>query len=355
MAERTELLSADDPAWDRWVDRAPNDFHHGAAYHGFCERMGEGRARLVVHGTEERFIAWPYLVRPIEGHPERADASSVYGYTGPIGSGLSDPGLRDRAWAAFRGAWAEQGLVTLFTRFHPLLANHLACAGLRGAAEVPGGELLVPGRTVSIDLVPDREARHAAYPKALRQELRSSARKGLSVELDRGWTGFEAFAELYRSTMAKNRASERYLFSDDYLEGLRGALGRDGHLAVARAEGEVAAALLFTVHGPIAQAHLTGVSTLFRRLSPLKGLIDGTADLARELGAEVLHLGAGRGGAEDSLFEFKRKFASSLHDFVLGRWILDAEAYAELSAGVEHAGDFFPAYRAPGVAAGGRR
>ena len=118
-------------------------------------------------------------------------------------------------------------------------------------------------------------------------------------------------------------------------------------MAVARVDGALAGGLLFTVHGEIAQAHLTGTDTRFRRLSPQKALIDGSAELARGLGARWLHLGAGRGGREDSLFDFKRRFASAEHDFVLGRWILDAEAYRELSAGFEGEVAFFPAYRAP--------
>lgn len=345
MGEITAVLRPADPAWDGWLDRVPRDFHHGAAYHAFSEQQGEGRALLFVHGTPERFFAWPLLVNRVPGS-DRFDASSVYGYCGPLGRGL-EPRFLESAWSALREAWTREGLVTLFTRFHPVLANHLPCGGLRGDGSVLGGELLRLGNSVSIDLGPTSGERRAGYGKVLRQEIAAAERAGLEVVLDDGWRQLEAFGRLYRETMAKNRAEERYQFSHAYLEGLRDALQGEAHLAVARVDGVLAGALLFTVHGGIAQAHLTGTDTRLRKLSPLKALIDGTAELARGLGARLLHLGAGRGGRQDSLFDFKGRFGSLRHDFVLGRWILDAPAYRELCGGTLDDGAFFPAYRAP--------
>ena len=348
MPDPTVLLSPSDPAWDEWLGRAPHDFYHRAAYHAFAERMGEGRAWMVVHGTPERFMAWPYVASFEDG---RTDANSVYGYTGPVGLGLDDTAFRARAWSEIRAAWADQELVTLFTRFHPLLQNWRHCEGFRGDELTPGGEVLHLGRSVSIDLTHDRETRRRLYPKVLRQEIKESERAGLVVERDSEWSTYPTFAELYRATMRNNEASERYMFSDRYFEALRDALGSLGHLAVAKVEGEAAAILLLTVCGDIAEAHLTGVNAKFRALSPLKGLLDGVADIARSLGATRLHLGAGRGGHEDSLFAFKARFSSIRHDFKVGRWILDKSAYRALLCA--HCGDaapdvgYFPAYRAP--------
>lgn len=353
MAEVTELLRPDDSTWDQWLDRAPHDFYHRAAYHAFAERMGEGRAQLLVYGTPQRFLAWPYLLTSIDGS-EQTDVTSVYGYSGPIALGLKDADFRARAWNAMRAVWSEQRLVAMFTRFHPVLGNHACCEDLHGACSPHGGELLCLGRSVSIDLLLSRAERRASYPKILRQEIKAAERAGLLVEHDRQWAHFGTFADLYRATMRKNRAAKRYLFSQQYLAGLRAALGNEGHLVVAHKDGEVAAALLFTVHGHIAQAHLTGVNPLFNALSPLKCLLDGLADIAGGLGAGLLHLGAGRGGKEDSLYKFKSRFSSQQHDFVVGRWVLDAESYQALvsARGVqaEDSVGFFPAYRAAQIA-----
>jgi hypothetical protein len=269
-----------------------------------------------------------------------------------------------------RAVWAEQQQIALFTRFHPILKNYRYCKNLHGSGCPPGGELFRPGRSVSVSLLTEPDDRRCSYRKSLRQNIKSAERAGLIVELDNDWAHYETFARLYRLTMEKNQASDRYLFSDEYFSLLRDALGDSGHLAVASVEGEAAAIMLFTVCGDIAQAHLTGINPEFKALSPLKCLIDGTAGFAKTFGAKLLHLGAGRGGFEDSLFTFKSQFSPVRHDFVLGRWIFDSEKYDSLTTmhdshnnsadtfcpgGAAHANtdddpnnskiDFFPAYR----------
>lgn len=354
MAETARLLEVADPAWDGWIGRAPHDFHHLAGYHALAEEAGEGAARLLVFAQGDRFMAWPFLIRRMADG--LSDVTSVYGYTGPAGLGLEDTAFRQAAWTAFRDAWAGERVVTVFTRCHPILGNHETCADLHGAETPTGGELLEFGRTVSIDLDLSRDDRRARYPQPLRQDVKRAERKGLEVALDADWRHFSDFISFYRETMRRNDASDRYLWSDDYLASLRRALGSRAHLAVASVEDEAAGALLFVIEGEIATAHLTGLNPRFSHLSPLKPLLDLTCDIARDLGARHLHLGAGRGGAEDGLFAFKSRFSPLRHSFKAGRFILDPEANARLlraRGGPAPAdGLFFPAYRAPAAAEG---
>ena len=351
MADNIRLLTPGDPAWDGVLQHVPHDYYHLAAYHAFAERMGEGRAMMLVVEAGERLLVWPYLLRELEGG--LTDLTSVYGYTGPSGTGLGDAAFRAEAWSAIRDAWRAQGVVSVFTRFHPLIGNAQAVMDMHGDACPPGGETCRLGQSVSIDLGLDLEARRMTYPQNLRQEIKKSERQGLVVHLDRDWTDFSSFVSFYRETMSRNDASDRYFFSEEYLLSLREALGKIAYLSVARVDGEPAAALLFTVYRGIAEAHLTGVNKDFAKYSPLKGLIDRTCEIAREFGADVLHLGAGRGGVEDSLFAFKARFSKRRHDFVLGRWIVDADKYRHLNKekNLEDDGTFFPAYRKPPITA----
>ncbi len=350
MAEQLRSLSPCDAEWDALLAPAEHDFYHRAAYHAFSERMGEGRALLLHYGSGDRFLAWPCLLRDLPGG--RTDATSVYGYGGPVGHGAEDEGFRARAWAAFRGAWAEQGVVSLFTRFHPLLGNAALVRGLHGETEPEGGEVLHLGRTVSVALDAAREARRMGYPQTLRQDVKKCEREGTTVSIDPEWTHLPHLAAFYRDTMEAAEASARYRFSLRYFKALRDALGPTAHLAVATAGDRPVAALLFTIHRGIAQAHLTGTDRHFADRSPLKLLLDQSCDLARERGASRLHLGAGRGGFEDSLYAFKARFSPDRHPFEVGRWILDAVEYARLAAarGLNSnvdPGVFFPAYARP--------
>ncbi len=345
MSEQLHILRPDNPEWDIWLRRAPHDVYHLAAYHAHAQSLGEGEAEMLVYGTPDRFTAWPYLAREINA--AHSDLTSAYGYTGPVGLGLEDAGFRLNAWNEFRNVWDDRQLVTLFSRFHPLLENAHLCKDFEGAVPTPGGEIIHLGRTVSINLENDRETRQSAYRRVVKQQIRRAKLHGMTFELDRDWRHLDRFIELYTATMMRNNAEGRYFFRRPYFRGLRQALKGFVHLGVAQLDGDVAAAMVFTVYNGIAQAHLAGVNANYKHLSPFKVVIDGVADLAKDLGANRYHIGAGRGGREDSLFRFKSLFAKAEHHFSVGRWILDAEAYAALSksAPQDCASVFFPAYR----------
>jgi lipid II:glycine glycyltransferase (peptidoglycan interpeptide bridge formation enzyme) len=213
------------------------------------------------------------------------------------------------------------------------------------------------GETVSIDLQQDDATAVAAYSKKLRQEIASARRAGLTTRLEEDWSAVSIFEELYRATMIRSRAAATYFFSLDDLRGLKAALGPELHLFLTELDGRTAAAGLFTEHRGVLQAHLVGTNDEFRAWSPLKVLLDDVRRWASERGNDVLHLGGGRGGRDDSLLAFKRRFSPRRHAFSIGRWVLDPSAYATLarawSMRINDAGhvigdpSFFPTYRYP--------
>lgn len=349
MGVATHILKSDDPGWNAWLDRVRHDFYHRSEYHAFAERMGEGQAELIIVGDEAQFIAWPYLVRDIA--PGLRDATSVYGYTGPVGLALGDLKFRHKALEAVRSAWAERGIISVFTRMHPLLGNAELVKGFPQAGRDSHVPLFTVGQTVSMDTSLDENTRRMGYPQPLRQDIKRAEREGLRVSLDSDWYAWDRFRDIYRLTMERNCATGSYLFSDAYFNGIREALGEAAHLSVAWVGDEVAAALLFVVHETFAAAHLTGSNPALSRYSPLKALIDRTVGIAANLGADRLHLGAGRGGHADSLFAFKSRFSPDRHDFVLGRFVIDEPTYSQLTREERSLGNsdlnYFPAYRAP--------
>jgi len=343
--KNTRLLRPIHSEWNDWVKRVPHDFYFLSEYHQFSERHGDGEGFMIVYGQPDKFVAWPYMVRTVDSTYN--DAHSVYGYTGPIGNALNDTSFLLQAWDVFRVAWAEQKIISMFTKFHPLLSNYSHCRCLHGERPPAGGELLTLGRTVAIDLSCADDERFRQYKKKLRQEISSAEKKGLVVNMDSNWKSLDDFIELYKSTMDSNSASERYVFSREYFHDLKKSLSDRLFLAKACVNSELAAGLIFSVNGNFAQAHLTGVNADHLELSPLKGLIEHVAGIAKSLGATVLHLGAGRGGFEDKLFQFKRRFSDNYHEYCIGRYILDSQAYESQTSRVMKKEDiFFPAYRA---------
>ena len=182
------------------------------------------------------------------------DVASVYGYPGPLVCNAADDGVfLARAWEALVDLWRQQKVVTVFTRFHPLLANHqwlssfcpprppTSCEN----SDFPEAGLVFSGETVSIDLTLSDSENLRQYQKVLRQEIARSRRLGLVTETDDNWTSFEDFVALYQCTMSRNRAASQYFFSADYFQRLRMALGPHIRLVVTKLNDQVAAAGIF--------------------------------------------------------------------------------------------------------------
>ena len=337
-----------------------------SAYHLYLD---EGEAFLAIYGDRAKFVAWPYLLRPVSEsagleNSTFTDVASVYGYPGPLACiGADDDEFLCRAWDAINDLWRRQQVVAVFTRFHPLLENHRWLQRLRTPAPSISQHdcddaqcgLMEAGQTVSIDLTLTDHENLRDYQKVLRQEIARSRRMGLLTTRDDDWKHLDDFISLYHCTMTRNRASSHYFFSAEDIRRLAAALAPHVHLIVTKLDDEVAAAGVFVEYRGTVQAHLAGSNEHMKSLSPLKVLLDDVRRWARERGNKVFHIGGGRAGKDDSLFAFKARFSSRRHPFYVGRWILDPAAYHALcdqqqlyaqQAGLEaEVSDFFPRYR----------
>jgi hypothetical protein len=329
-----------------------HDFHHLAGYHRLAEHRGEGTAGLFTYRAGGYVIALPLLLRPIdESDPAGLqDATSVYGYGGPVASDDRIPDQVIRSFhVALRDELVRRRVVTVFSRLHPLISQRHLLSGL--------GEIRSIGPTVSIDLTLPLDGQWAGYSKKCRRIIRKAREEGVVCIDDREGKYRRDWTEIYQETMRRVGASPAYLFDDEYFDLMAAELGPVLHLFVALIDGKTAAAGLYTICDGIVQAHLGGLRSEYSRLSPVRLLDDTARRWAVDAGAWVFHLGGGVGGQEDSLFHYKAGFSDRRHEFATWRWIVDTAAYQELCERRERLegpqGDgaadafYFPAYRRP--------
>jgi hypothetical protein len=357
---RIQVLTPDQsPAWMQVLEKSTHyDFYHLPQYHALAEASGEGTARLF-HYKEGRYsIALPLLVRSLDAVPgltgDRAglgDATSVYGYAGPIASHAECPEEVVRGFQAeLEGRLRDLGVIAVFARLHPLLQQQELLRGL--------GECQTLGRTVSIDLTLPIDMQRAAFRKNHKEGINRLRRIGVTCVRDDDGSHVEDFLGIYHETMRRVGAKPAYFFTRDHFTRLMAALGERLNLFVCLKDGiAIGAGILIECNG-ILQYHLGGTATSALRFAPMKLLIDQTRQWGTARGLRVYHLGGGATARpDDPLLHFKTGFSDRTHDFAVWRWLLRPDAYFRLCEekarwnaghGLEIANaEFFPKYRAP--------
>jgi hypothetical protein len=337
------------------------DFYHLPAYHALAEQRGEGKASLFVYAQGEHLIALPLLLRPVEAVSGLAqagagwwDATSVYGYAGPIASGADIP---TPVIAGFQATLTEalraQGVVAVFSRLHPLLPQRPFLAGM--------GECIPLGQTVSIDLTLPPEAQRAQYRQNHKANINRLVRLGVACAEDASLAHLGQFVALYHESMRRVGAAPYYFFDQGYFESLLSILEGRGHLFMCVREGQMICGGVFVLCKGIVQYHLGGTRDDALHLAPMKLVFDTVRLWANAQGARAFHLGGGLGAQEDSLFQFKAGFSKLRHEFETWRWVVIPEVYERLCAEMAHwnaehrlqpTPDYFPAYRSPTVPLG---
>lgn len=263
------------------------------------------------------------------------DFSTPYGYGGWLIEGGPATGLFESS-----AAWArENGIISEFVRFHPLLKNHAPCAG--------DYEVIGLGEVVHMDLnSPDLIWSNITSKN--RNVIRKAEKNGIRIYNGRFPEIFERFRQLYNSTMDKDHAEAYYYFGESFYRSVLEDLPLNSQLFFAEKNGEVVAASIFLMANGRMNYHLSGSLREYSSLAPTNLLLYQAALWGCENGFRTLYLGGGVGSGEDSLFKFKRAFyRGELNRFYIGKKVYDRERYDELLAlrgPVES--DFFPKYRA---------
>ncbi|MDQ0689884.1 GNAT family N-acetyltransferase [Arthrobacter sp. W4I7] len=334
------LRVVDDAKWDTHLaSLEATDTYSCAAYHrasALLEPEGT-RPVLLAFGDEGGDLALPLLLRPLPDG-EGWDATSAYGYGGPIGHGSPDL----NAFGAALNAWAtEHGVVCTFLRLNPLLHNDWLVP--------PTAQVIDAGSTVGWDLSPGRDLRQRLQP-ARRGAVRRAERAGVTVSVTYRPSNLEHFRALYDATMQRQQATDFYFFPDTYWQ----ALVSDDPLLVpllieARLGDRVIHALLCFVSDRWLHFHLGGGDELSREVNGSVACFVAAAEWGQARGLTCFHLGGGLGGSKtSSLYAFKQRFDpdSTPLKFQVAKLVHDRDRYRQL-AGSDDIDGFFPAWRRP--------
>jgi hypothetical protein len=290
-------------------------------------------------------VLYPFLLRDLTQEPfcpptlERAaDLTSPYGYGGPFFWGDDDPdAVAAEFWPRF-AEWAEgEAVVSEFVRL----------------ALFPESLLPYPGervqRLVNVvrDLDPDPGQLWMDFEHKVRKNVKKAQRFEVRIELDETGARVADFLRIYRHTLGRRNADERYDFPAEFFEGIQRKLPGQFLYAHALSGDRVISSELVLVSAETIYSFLGGTEQEAYELRPNDLLKHELILWAKEAGKRRFVLGGGY-SEDDGIFRYKRSFAPhGLRPFFVGQRILEPALYRELTEHSGHAaaGDYFPAYR----------
>lgn len=335
--------------WNRFIQLIGHfDFYYTYYYHFLSKKVGE-KPMLIAYREGDTIIALPLLVRKIKGTSYR-DATSVYGYAGPLcRSESGEPSDFDNASFKLRlqEFLQENKIVSVFTRLHPFI-------GYQENLLKDIGTITSPGEVVNIDLTLPLDIQRQKYSSRLKTYVNKARRKYEIIE-GKEEKQMEEFIEMYYQNMRRVEADEYYFFDKRYFFQLMiSSFFKVELLLCSDTEtGEMIGGAMFVKTGDIVQYHLSGYREEYMHLNPIKLLIDEMRLRATKENFTYFNLGGGKGVERDSLFKFKASFSKDFKPAQFWKFIVNREVYDELVAETQKGrnetaegdSDFFPAYR----------
>lgn len=328
-------------SWDATLqDIGYYDFYHTYDYHVLSKTTHE--TPLLLKYIENRtIIALPLLIRNIEGSNYK-DATSVYGYAGPINKGMTPDFDNKNFQKKLMEYFNENNIVSVFSRLNPFIPYQRKILTNIGA-------IVNQGKVVNIDLTLDVDKQRQRFQSRLKTHINKS-RRSCSIKTALTDNDIQAFIDIYYENMDRVQAKKSYYFSKDYFEKMVSSCDFKSEilLAIDNETKTTIAACQYIFTNNIVQYHLSGTKDDFLHLMPTKLLIDEMRLRASKRGFAYFNLGGGLGGRDDdSLFDFKSSFSKDFKDFNLWKLIVNKEVYNLLTAkkGIDTASAFFPLYR----------
>jgi hypothetical protein len=303
------------------------DVYHLPLYHKLAEERGEGKAMLFVYSEDKYTIALPLLIRKIDRSPQENndglewfDATSTYGYIGPLSSSFSISGeIIKRFHDELMEAFINLRLVSVFSRLHPLLSNAMLLSDFGICKKI--------GETISIDLTTPEADQWSAYRRNHRSDIQKLSSLGITFFMDTKWEHYNEFISMYQETMQRVHASKFYTFNDLYFHGLKRGFGERLFLCFCEYQNKFISGGLVTICNGIIEFHLAATPNEFLHMAPIKLIFDSVRRWGKSNGARIMHLGGGVGSVQDSLFHFKAGFSKIRNDFLTWQFIVQPAVY----------------------------
>lgn len=286
-------------------------------------------------------ILYPFILRQIEHEGQATgfnDITTPYGYGGPAyWDGPLEQPLVEDFWMRFEKWSTDRSVVSEFIRFG-LFPN--------SAVPYPGEQIERQANiVVSLDRTEDELWR--SFEPKVRKNVKRALRDNVEISIQESSDGFDAFHQIYTSTMERRSANDGYYFPVEFFDRIHSGLS--GQFAYFHASylDEIVSTELVLVSADAVYSFLGGTNPDAFSARPNDLLKFEIMKWAQALGKSHFVLGGGFTSG-DGIERYKRAFApTGAVEFYTGQRILDQINYDALSGEDSETAQaaFFPAYR----------
>lgn len=360
------LLSRGEGA-DRWrelismLPPSARDLHFLPEYYEIYRKTYGFEPMLALVKDDHAAILQPFVIRTLQDppfdltNPPARDIANAYGYGGPLGIGEPADLLRlaPRFGELFHRHLSDLGIASEFCSLHPFLLDWQ-----RPLVEAMGLSPSFEKSVAYLDAHSCGENLLATLGRGTRSKISRARRKGVQVQkVEMSQANLSAFEILYRSTMLRKGAAERWFFPDGYFSNCILELGAQRtSLFFATIDGRLASAYFLIHDFDSAYYHFGASDEAFLDARPNDLMLVETAEWTMRSGFLRYHLGGGVSSSpDDTLMKFKSSVGKATAPLYTFFRVHDAPGYDKLASmkrsyeiknyGSESASAFLPIYR----------
>lgn len=314
--------------WKALLLRLPasqKDIYYFPEYYSLYEHNGDGKANCFVFEKKGNIALYPFLKNSINelGYDladKYFDIQGAYGYNGIVTSSF-EPSFIAAFHSAFDQYCQDNNIVAEFSRFHPILNNHVLAS--------PRMNTMFSRHTVKLDLTPSIEdIWQKSFSPKNRNVIKKAEKDGVTIEESRD---FGLFRQMYDQTMKNVGADLFYFFPERYYSDFQQLFGEKIMLCFAEYNGTPIAGSLFIFSGNYAHYHLSGRNRDFYKIAANNAVLWYAIKKAKEKGCKWFHFGGGTTEDDaDPLLHFKRNFSKEMGEFWFGKSIHNHEVYNQI-------------------------
>ena len=195
-----------DKNWDEEILNYNFDVYHLKGWLWSSTIIDSGFPRGIIATLNHKKIIFPIIIRSLDD--SYWDASSTYGFGGPIVDERLTNAEIDMIMHATTEFMYQQGCVSWFIRLHPILNKNWS---------VNIGSIEAHGPTLISDLTKSEEELWSETKRQHRQSIKKALKLGITTRAEKMTAEkVPLFYKIYIETMKAVGADEYYFFSEDY-------------------------------------------------------------------------------------------------------------------------------------------